>query len=317
MKYLVMQCYKSYAVVLNEEGQFIKVANMNYTTGQKIDYIFPMNDDINKDNTIRISKIRQKIIVMVASIMIFFTSVYIENYNSYASIYLEINSQIKINLRKNNTVSKVYAIDEESKKLIEDYSYKNKTADIVTKELVKKAIDMNILSLGDDIILKFESKDEDWLNDKKTKIIKDLDDYLSDNYSDIKIEDTGKTHKITIQQNTQEIIINQKQSYKDSDYNVTNDDKKNKDKKETKINNQIQNTKKSQEKTKEKTKDLKKQEEKLKHNDSQTSDYSNEKDDDLKDDDLATGDDKGKNNDLEEKNDDDSISNIDSEYDKN
>ena len=302
MKYLVMQCYKSYAIVLNEEGQFIKVANMNYTTGQKIDKIIPMNDDISQDNTIKFSKIRRKMIVMVASIMIFFASVYIQNYNSYASIYLELNSQIKIDVRKNDTVSKVYAIDEEAKILIEDYSYKDKTADIVTKELVKKAIDMKIISLGDDIILKFESKNQDWLNDKKSKITKDLDDYLSTNFSDIEIEDTNQTHKITIKQNIQEIVINQKQSYKDSDYKVSNDDKKNK--KETKTNKKVQNTKKQ------KVNNLK-QEEKLKDDDSQNSDYSDKTSDNSTDYDNAP------NNNLQEKDDDydDGISNIDSEYD--
>ena len=34
MKYLVMECGLSYAVVLDQEGRFLKVANLNYQIGQ-------------------------------------------------------------------------------------------------------------------------------------------------------------------------------------------------------------------------------------------------------------------------------------------
>ena len=30
MSYLVMECHTSYAVVLDEQGRFLKVANLNY-----------------------------------------------------------------------------------------------------------------------------------------------------------------------------------------------------------------------------------------------------------------------------------------------
>ena len=43
MKYLVMETHKSYAVVLDEEGAFKKVANFGYNVGDKVDYILEMN----------------------------------------------------------------------------------------------------------------------------------------------------------------------------------------------------------------------------------------------------------------------------------
>lgn len=36
MKYLVMECHRGYAVVLDEEGRFLKAANLNYTVGQEL-----------------------------------------------------------------------------------------------------------------------------------------------------------------------------------------------------------------------------------------------------------------------------------------
>ena len=37
MKYLVMECHPGYAVVLDDEGRFWKVANMGYEVGETVD----------------------------------------------------------------------------------------------------------------------------------------------------------------------------------------------------------------------------------------------------------------------------------------
>ena len=34
MNYMVMECHPSYAVLLDEEGRFLKAANLHYKTGQ-------------------------------------------------------------------------------------------------------------------------------------------------------------------------------------------------------------------------------------------------------------------------------------------
>lgn len=36
MNYLVMECHPGYAVVLDETGRFLKVANMRYEVGQRV-----------------------------------------------------------------------------------------------------------------------------------------------------------------------------------------------------------------------------------------------------------------------------------------
>ena len=36
MKYIVMECHPSYAVLLDEEGRFVKAANLHYETGQTV-----------------------------------------------------------------------------------------------------------------------------------------------------------------------------------------------------------------------------------------------------------------------------------------
>lgn len=42
MKYIVMECHPGYAVVLDEEGRFLKVANLQYETGQTVTDVVEM-----------------------------------------------------------------------------------------------------------------------------------------------------------------------------------------------------------------------------------------------------------------------------------
>ena len=42
MKYMVMECHLSYAVVLDEEGRFLKVANRQYEVGQTVTEVIEM-----------------------------------------------------------------------------------------------------------------------------------------------------------------------------------------------------------------------------------------------------------------------------------
>ena len=42
MKYLVMECHPAYAVVLDEKGRFLKVANLNYEPGQTVSSVIEM-----------------------------------------------------------------------------------------------------------------------------------------------------------------------------------------------------------------------------------------------------------------------------------
>ena len=42
MKYMVMECHPGYAVVLSDDGNFLKVANMHYEVGQTVADVIEM-----------------------------------------------------------------------------------------------------------------------------------------------------------------------------------------------------------------------------------------------------------------------------------
>ena len=42
MKYMVVECHPGYAVVLDDDGNFLKVANRKYEVGQLVTEVVPM-----------------------------------------------------------------------------------------------------------------------------------------------------------------------------------------------------------------------------------------------------------------------------------
>ena len=42
MNYMVLECHPGYAVVMDEDGKFLKVANRHYTVGQTLTEVVQM-----------------------------------------------------------------------------------------------------------------------------------------------------------------------------------------------------------------------------------------------------------------------------------
>ena len=49
MSYIVMECHSSYAILLDEEGRFLKAANLHYEVGQTVYDPVLMRDKRKKD----------------------------------------------------------------------------------------------------------------------------------------------------------------------------------------------------------------------------------------------------------------------------
>ena len=54
MTYMVMETHFSYAVVLDEGGNFLRVANMGYEIGDRIKSVFPMEEEEEKGEALSV-----------------------------------------------------------------------------------------------------------------------------------------------------------------------------------------------------------------------------------------------------------------------
>jgi len=83
--------------------------------------------------------------------------------STFASIYLSINPEVRIDVNRYDKVIALEGINTEGKKLVEEYKYNNKELNPVIDELVDRAIEMGYLHEGGRITLVLDSGSDEWI----------------------------------------------------------------------------------------------------------------------------------------------------------
>lgn len=175
MKYMVMECHRSYAVVLSEDGVFSKVANLQYEIGQIVDEIYEIHSEEDIESSIvqtgeTAKPIRKKApswiysLSGLAAALILVLTVVLQLQNGvYGSVYMQINPSLQIDIDRNDKVLDLKGMNEDGKKLISSYSYKGKVLDTVLDEMIDLAAEHGFLEAGQTVTLTFDAKDGDWV----------------------------------------------------------------------------------------------------------------------------------------------------------
>lgn len=231
MKYLVMECHPAYAVVLTEDGRFLKAANMHYEVGQTVTEII----QLHLPETVPAEKKNRSWLKPVASLAacmaIAVTSLFYVNLTPYASVYMTINPEVRIDVNRKDTVLQVEGINEDGAQLIEGYSHKGKDLDLVMDELVDLAIDQGYLHEGGTVTLSLDA-DETWSASHGEHLNTHLNEHLAEKIT-VTIDVEQKTPAAPETQPREEIkpivIPVAPESYGDSDYGEKKDDDRDED----------------------------------------------------------------------------------------
>lgn len=216
MSYLVMECHPGYAVVLDSRGRFIKVANKQYKVGQRVDRVFEMETEKPASQKLNIKKWIYSAAAMAACLVLLVTGILRVDQSAYASVYLTINPQVRIDVNRKDMVVDVEGVNEDGKDLTRDYSHKNKSLDKVMDELVDRAIEMDYLHEGGKVAISLDSKNEEWVVSHKDKLTSHLNEHLNE-----KITVTVEVKKEKPTQDKVTIPVLPQEEYKDSDYGQT------------------------------------------------------------------------------------------------
>ncbi len=206
MKYLVMECHLSYAVVLDESGRFLRVANRNYQVGQTVTDVIPMEAPPAKKPipwTRSLSALAACLMVVLG--LFLFRS-------PYASVYLTINPQVRVDVNRSDMVLKVEGVNDDGITLVEGYDYRRKDLDTVMDELVDRAIDMGFLHEGGTIQLTLDADDE-WVVSHESHLQEQISRHVSDRITIVIDIDSPSAPQGTIQ-----IPVGGETGYSDTDY---------------------------------------------------------------------------------------------------
>ena len=182
MKYMVMECYPSYAVLLDEAGSFVKAANLFYEVGQVVEKPVLIRD-IASQKCRSTRWIGAGIVAIASCIVILFGLHYYRNFVAvYSSIYLAINPEVQMDLNRQGTVVALTGTNQDGVLLLEGYDGTGKDKVDVADELIDRAIDMGFLSEGGKISFSIDAPDtlfEEYGLQLQTKVSQHLNGRIS------------------------------------------------------------------------------------------------------------------------------------------
>lgn len=223
MKYLVMETFNSYAVLLDEEGRFVKSANLGYELGDTVQNPVLMSDNpLEKLKNPR--KIANKIaggILMVAAIVALFLGVnfYQQNYAPYTSIFMMINPEVEMILNRNGEVIDLEGANEDGDILLEDYKPNSKDKTIILNELVDRAIELGFLAEGGQVSISIDTPDQNLFEQYGIELRRELDGRTTITIQITDIENKGNTTPLPVAPTpTPESPSDDDSGYDESDY---------------------------------------------------------------------------------------------------
>ena len=168
MKYLVMETHPAYAVVLDEDGRFLKAANLRYQVGDTVQDIVELRTPQKK--VVPAWKPFSGLAAAAACLCLVFFGWYQPNYTAYGTLRIQINPDVEMTVSRTDRVLDLEGLNADGEDLIEEYDYQGKDRETAANELVERAIDMGYLSDGETVSITVSSTDADWQAREETQV---------------------------------------------------------------------------------------------------------------------------------------------------
>ena len=173
MKYLVMECGLSYAIVLDENGKFLKIANLNYQVGQEITEIIPFEEKKKVSAKKVISLTAIAACLCLISLLAFQLFIY-----PVGTVRVQINPDVQMQVNQMHYVVGLEGLNDDGNQLIENVSYWWRKVEDVADELADRAMYMGYLTQGGEISLTVDSDNSDWKVATEETIVAELEVHL-------------------------------------------------------------------------------------------------------------------------------------------
>ena len=169
-----MEVHPAYAVVLDEEGRFLKAANLRYQVGDTVRDIVELR--CPREKRPALWKPLSGVAGLAACLCLVFFGYYQPNFTPYGALRIQINPDVELTLSRTDRVLELEGLNADGRVLIEGYDYGGKDREDVTEELVERAIDMGYLSGGETVSITVTSADADWQAREEQAAREDLEE---------------------------------------------------------------------------------------------------------------------------------------------
>ena len=187
MKYLIMECHKAYAIVMDEKGRFLKAANLNYEVGQKVTSIVEMKlpENTSEKSSFRFFSSRSLagLSSLAACLCLVFFCFWQCFFTSFGMVKMQINPSVLISTNRIGYVTQLKGENEDGKLLVDSYRFYWKKLDTVVSELADEAVVQGYLKDGGEIHLTLFSKNQDWAENTEKCLISNLEEQFENTVS--------------------------------------------------------------------------------------------------------------------------------------
>lgn len=191
MKYIVMECCKSYAVLMDEKGRYVFAANLNYEVGQTVTNPLIMEDKSdNKRSAITMFRTIAAAAACIAVIALPCYGYYAKNFKTCSTVTFASDTAISMKLNSSGKVIGLESDTEYGKKIIEKVDIKGKDEVEAANEIVEAELSEGYISAGDTVDVYIDSSSSKDYENTKSKLEKELPKH------DIKVNIHDKKHPV-------------------------------------------------------------------------------------------------------------------------
>ena len=173
MTYLVMECHPGYAVVLDQTGRFLKVANLNYQVGETVSFVIECTAE---EEPVTIHSLRRRrILLSAASLAASFFLAVLGTWHicltPYGAVRIQINPDLKLTVNRLDYVISADGLNDDGLRLLDGYRFRGQN------------MEMGYLKEGGQILLTLESSHENWIAKTEDRLLTELENHLNDTVS--------------------------------------------------------------------------------------------------------------------------------------
>ena len=185
MTYLVMECHPGYAVVLDQTGRFLKVANLNYQVGETVSFVIECTAE---EEPVTIHSLRRRrILLSAASLAASFFLAVLGTWHvcltPYGAVRIQINPDLKLTVNRLDYVISADGLNDDGLRLLDGYRFRGQKLEQAFDDLADRAMEMGYLKEGGQILLTLESSHENWIAKTEDRLLTELENHLNDTIS--------------------------------------------------------------------------------------------------------------------------------------
>ena len=169
-----METHPAYAVMLDENGRFLKAANLRYQVGETVEEIVELK--VSRPAKAAVWKPLSGLAALAACLCLVFFGYYRPNFTAYGTLRIQINPDLEMTVSQTDRVLDLEGLNADGADLIEGYAYQGKDRETATEELVERAIEMGYLSDGDTVSITVDSSDSDWQAREEEQVRRQLEE---------------------------------------------------------------------------------------------------------------------------------------------